>query len=69
MGLTRITKDMIIAQILEIDEGLGEFLMNMGMHCLHCPSAIGESLEDACAVHGADCDAMVEKMNEYLKNK
>lgn len=64
-----ITKDMIIAQILEIDEGLGKFLMDMGMHCLHCPSAVGESLEDACAVHGEDCDALVDKMNEYLKNK
>lgn len=64
-----ITKDTIIAELLEIDEGLGQFLMDMGMHCLHCPSAIGESLEEACAVHGADCDEMVEAMNEYLKNK
>lgn len=64
-----ITKDMIIAEILEIDEGLSQFLLNMGMHCLHCPSAIGESLEDACAVHGADCDTLVEEMNAYLAGK
>ena len=64
-----ITKDMIIAEILEMDEGLSEFLLNMGMHCLHCPSAVGESLEDACAVHGADCDALVAEMNAYLESK
>ncbi len=64
-----ITKDTIIADVLKIDPELGKFLMEIGMHCLHCPSAAGESLEEACMVHGEDCEELVAKMNEYLKNK
>ncbi len=41
----------------------------MGMHCLGCPAARGESIEEACEVHGVDCDAMIEKINNYFANK
>ena len=45
------------------------FFFEMGMHCLGCPSARGETLEDACAVHGVDADEMVAKINAFLASK
>ena len=67
-GLTMatITKDMTIGEILRVDEGLVPILLETGMHCLGCPSAQAESLNDACLVHGTDVDAIVAKMNSYL---
>lgn len=62
----QITKDMVIGEILQVDRGLIPILMKSGMHCLGCPSAQMESLEDACAVHGTDADALVAEMNTYL---
>lgn len=61
-----ITKDMTIGEILQIDERLIPILLETGMHCLGCPSAQGESLEDACMVHGTDADAIVAKMNAIV---
>lgn len=65
----KVTKDMIIREILEIDQGTAEFMLKAGMHCLGCPSANGESLEMACMVHGADVDALVKEINDYLAQK
>ena len=45
------------------------FLLNRSMHCLGCPSSQGESLEEACMVHGIDCDALVNGINEILADK
>lgn len=67
--MAAITKDMIIGDILDMDPTTAPYFMEMGMHCLGCPSARGESLEEACAVHGVDCDAMVEKINAHLASK
>lgn len=67
--MAQITKDMLIGDILDMDEGTAPFFFEMGMHCLGCPSSRGESLEDACAVHGTDCDELVKKINEYLAGK
>ena len=67
--MKQVTKDMIIRYVLNIDSGCAEFLFAIGMHCLGCPSASGESLEMACAVHGADVDKLVADLNEYLKDK
>lgn len=64
-----ITKDMIIRDILDLDVGTAEFMLKAGMHCLGCPSASGESLEMACMVHGADVDALVKEINDYLASK
>lgn len=66
--MTEITKDMIIGQILQIDPGVAPILMEAGMHCLGCPSSQMESIEDACAVHGIDVDALIQKLNNYLKS-
>lgn len=64
--MATITKDMIIADIIRIDEGLIPVLLASGMHCIGCPSAQGESLEEAALVHGLDPDALVNALNEYL---
>lgn len=61
-----VTKNSIIGDILDFDRGTAKFFFEIGMHCLGCPSSRGESIEMACAVHGTDPDALVEKLNEYL---
>jgi hybrid cluster-associated redox disulfide protein len=65
----QITKDMLIGDILNMDMDTAPFFFEMGMHCLGCPSARGESLEQACAVHGVDADEMVQKINTFLAQK
>lgn len=57
---------MIIGEILDMDETTAPYFLEMGMHCLGCPSARGETLEQACAVHGVDADQLVEKINQHL---
>ena len=52
-----------------ITEAIADLLMEAGMHCLGCIMAHGESLEQACAVHGIDCDALVDTINQFLENK
>ncbi|MBQ6104699.1 MAG: DUF1858 domain-containing protein [Lachnospiraceae bacterium] len=63
-----ITKDMKIGEIIRIDFNIVEILMDAGMHCVGCPSAQGESIEQACMVHGIDADELVDRINEYLKS-
>ena len=65
----RVTKDMLIGDILDADRETAQFFFEMGMHCLGCPSARGESLEMACAVPGVDVDEMVEEINTFLDSK
>lgn len=67
--MAKVTKDMIIADILKLDRGTAPILMGIGMHCLGCPSSSGESLEDACAIHGVDADQIVKEINDYLESK
>ena len=64
-----ITKDMLIGDILDMDSNTAQFFFEIGMHCLGCPASRGESVEDACKVHGTDCDALVSKINAYLESK
>lgn len=67
--MASITKDTIIADVLKLDEGTAPFFLEIGMHCLTCPGAIGETVEEACAVHGVDADELVGKLNAYLATK
>lgn len=70
MEMTKeITKDMLIGEMLTVDPGIAAILMAGGMHCPGCPSAQGESLEEACMVHGMDCDELLGTINNYLANK
>lgn len=58
-----VTKEMLIGEIVEKGEKYIEVLLGAGMHCLGCPASAGESLEEACAVHGIDADSLVEQLN------
>lgn len=59
-----ITKETIIGDILDYNAAAAApFFFEMGMHCLGCPSARGESIEQACAVHGVDAGELVAKLN------
>ena len=61
--MAKITKDMIIKDIININMGCIPILLNEGMHCVGCPASQGETLEEACIVHGLDADVLA-----YLKN-
>ena len=64
-----VTKDMTIGSILDADRETAPYFLEMGMHCLGCPASRGESLEQACEVHGVDCDTLVQKINAHLAGK
>ncbi|MBE6694206.1 MAG: DUF1858 domain-containing protein [Ruminococcaceae bacterium] len=61
-----VTKQSIIGDVLDNAPETAQFFFEIGMHCLGCPSARGESIEEACAVHGTDADALVAKINAFL---
>ncbi len=67
--MAKITKDTIIADVLRMDAGTAPFFLEIGMHCLGCPSASGETVEAACMVHGVDADELIAKINAYLESK
>lgn len=62
----KVTKDMTIGQLLSVAPMVAPILMEVGMHCLGCPSAQAETLEEAAMVHGMDADSLVEKINASL---
>ena len=64
-----ITKDTLIGDVLDHNIETAQFFFEIGMHCLGCPSARGENIEQACYAHGTDADALVEKLNAYFANK
>ena len=64
-----ITKETTMGEMLQYDMGIAYVLMQSGMHCVGCPSSIGESLEDACAVHGLDADTVFASIKEYLAGR
>ena len=65
----QITEDTIIGDILDADFEVAPYFFEIGMHCLGCPASRGESIEEACAVHGTDVDALVEKLNAHFASK
>ena len=67
--MAQVTKDTLIGEALMIDIGIAEILMESGMHCVGCPASQGESIEEACAVHGMETQALIDKINAYLLNK
>jgi len=67
--IMQVTKQSIIGDILDYDRETAQFFFAIGMHCLGCPASRGESIEDACAVHGTDADALVEQINKFLAEK
>ena len=64
--MAKVSKDMLIGQVLQIDAIIEPILMRGGMHCLGCPSSQMESLEEAAMVHGLDVDVLVNQINDFL---
>ncbi len=61
-----ITKDTIIGDILDIAPETAPLFFSIGMHCLGCPSSRGETVEQACEVHGVDPDEFLEEVNAFI---
>ncbi|MDR0884669.1 MAG: DUF1858 domain-containing protein [Oscillospiraceae bacterium] len=64
--MSSISKDSVIGDILDANRATAPFFLNMGMHCLGCPASRGETVAQACAVHGVDADKLVEDINTFL---
>ncbi len=67
--MAKITKDMLITDILAIDPIIATLLMSEGMHCVGCFASAGETLEEAAMVHGIDSDNLVEDLNDFLEHR
>lgn len=65
----KVTKDMLIGTVLKMDMGMATILLSNGLHCLGCPSAQGETLEEACEIHGIPVEQLVGELNAYLNQK
>lgn len=65
----KATKDMTIGELLMMDRGAGAVLMENGMHCVGCPSAAGETLEEASMVHGMEIEKLLADINAYFDAK
>ncbi len=65
----RVTKESIIGDVLDAAPDTAVFFFEIGMHCLGCPASRGESIAQACLVHGTDADALIEKINAFLAKK
>jgi hybrid cluster-associated redox disulfide protein len=61
-----VTKDTLIGEILDADLSTAPYFLEMGMYCLGCPASAGESLNEACMVHGASVDELVQKLNDHI---
>lgn len=64
-----VTKETLIGDILDHNVDCAKFFFEIGMHCLGCPHSRGESIADACAVHGTNADELVKKINDFLGGK
>lgn len=67
--MATISKDTVIGDLIQLNQGTIPILMEHGMHCVGCPSSAGETLEEACLVHGLDVSSLVNKLNDYLVSK
>lgn len=64
-NINKITKDMIIDDVIKLDERLGDIFMGFGMHCIFCHLGLEETIEEAAMVHSVDVDFLIEKLNEF----
>ena len=67
--MTSVTKESIIGDILDADQGTAQFFFEIGMHCLGCPMSRRETIEQACRAHGTDADKLIENLNKHLAGK
>ena len=64
--MTQVTKSTMIGELLQIDQNIAPILLNIGMHCLGCPSSQMETIAEAAMVHGIDPDDLVVEINTFL---
>lgn len=64
--MAQVTKETMIGELLQINENVAPILLDIGMHCLGCPSSQMESIAEAAMVHGIEPDALVNKINDFL---
>ena len=64
----KVTKDTMIGELLQIDENVAPMLLNIGMHCLGCPSSQMETIAEAAMVHGIDPDDLVNDINDFIEH-
>lgn len=67
--MTKVTKDMVIGELLRMDPEMAGVLVAGGMHCVGCPSAQAETLEEAALVHGIDPELLVARVNAFVESK
>ena len=67
--MAQINRQTVIGDIIDLDGTTAPFFLEMGMHCLGCPASRGETIEQACEVHGVDADELVAKLNAHLADK
>ena len=67
--MAKVTKDTMIGELLQIDEGVAPILLNIGLHCLGCPSSQMETIEQAAMVHGIDSEMLVDEINSFLESR
>lgn len=67
MGKVEVTKETLIGDLLRIDAGIAPVLLDIGMHCLGCPSSQMESIGEAAMVHGIDPDELVDRINKNIQ--
>ena len=65
--MAKVTKDTMIGELLQIDANVASLLLNIGMHCLGCPSSQMETIGEAAMVHGIDADDLVKDINDFLE--
>ena len=63
-----VTKKTIIGDILDNAPDTAQYFFEIGMHCLGCPHSRGESIEEACMVHGVDADELLVELNKMVKD-
>ncbi|MCU6761842.1 hybrid cluster protein-associated redox disulfide domain [uncultured Roseburia sp.] len=64
--MAQVTKATMIGELLRIDQNVAPILLEIGMHCLGCPSSQMETIEEAAMVHGIDPDGLVKRINDFL---
>ena len=67
--MAKVTKDTMIGELLQIDEGVAPILLNIGINCLGCPSSQMETIEQAAMVHGIDSEMLVDEINSFLESR
>ena len=63
----QFTKDTIIGSVLDVAPQTAPLFMAIGMHCLGCPASRGETIEQACMVHGVDVDTLLDELNSIIE--